>query len=224
MNIGLIIATKNEIQALSQALKTISVITDPLISTFRIKNNCFYTIESGVGEIRAAAATQELIMRSNPDLIINFGVCGGLNPDISSGEVVAVKSIVHYNRDISAVDNTEAERYEQYKSIYIPTNAELIDRVIDFMPNVRQVICASGDEFVADPKRKLELLKKYKAEICDMEAAGIQLTADKAGVPTLIIKAVSDDSKGGENEYWNTVETAAANCAKLLLQIIQGGI
>ena len=41
-----------------------------------------------------------------------------------------------------------------------------------------------------------------------MECAGVALTAKNAGVPVLVIKAVSD-GEGGVEEYHDTVEQAS---------------
>ena len=86
------------------------------------------------------------------------------------------------------------------------------------------VSCASGDKFIDGAKEKRALYLTYGTEICDMEAAGILLTANRAKVPALLIKAVSDGSSGGANDYWNTVDMVAASCAEALLTVLKGGM
>ena len=55
---------------------------------------------------------------------------------------------------------------------------------------------------------KENLNKTYGASVCDMECAGVLLTSLNAGIPTLIIKAVSD-GKGGADEFNRRVNTSA---------------
>mgnify|MGYP002934521608 CR=1 FL=1 len=54
------------------------------------------------------------------------------------------------------------------------------------------------------------------AQICDMEAAGILLTANMSNTPALLIKAVSDGVTGGAEEYHNTLDSAAESCLDAL--------
>ena len=76
------------------------------------------------------------------------------------------------------------------------TNTELINLATSISSELKEVICASADKFVSKPKVKKYLNKKYGAEVCDMECAGVLLTCDTAKIPCLIIKAVSDGEGG----------------------------
>lgn len=224
MDIGMVVATKNEMLALIEALPApqwAGEVNGFTVRTFRVGENNIHAVESGAGEIQAAAATQFLITGCLTHLIANFGVCGGLTQNIPLAQPVVVSAAVHYDRDISAVDGCEPERYEQCDGIYIKTSKELVDVAVKAEPGLHRVICASGDKFLANPDMKKMQFKKYGAEICDMEAAGILLTAKRAGVPVLMIKAVSDSSEGGADEYWNTVSVAAKSCVDTLLKVVK---
>ncbi len=82
------------------------------------------------------------------------------------------------------------------------------------------MICASADKFVGNPVRKAELHELYGAEICEMESAGILLTANRCQVPALLIKAVSDSATGGAEEFNNMANKAAWTAVSTLLKII----
>ena len=86
-----------------------------------------YILKSGAGEIAAAAGTQFLITKYGAEFIINFGVVGGLTPEMSLAKTCVVESVVHYDFDTSTIDNCEVGRYLEYPSIYIPAPAEFVD-------------------------------------------------------------------------------------------------
>ncbi len=180
-----------------------------------------YVISSGVGEIAASAATQLLISEFNVDMILNFGVVGGLTEDISKSRLCIVDSVVHYDFDTSEIDNCEPARYIQYPSIYIPSDRNLLKKAIEIEPTLKPVICASADKFVGDPERKKALHEKYNAEICEMEAAAIIMTCDRNHVPCLLIKMVVDGLFGGADEYSNAFMKYSTAAMDVLDKIIQ---
>ncbi|MBR6530180.1 MAG: 5'-methylthioadenosine/S-adenosylhomocysteine nucleosidase [Clostridia bacterium] len=177
-------------------------------------------VESGAGEIAAAAATQYLISTFGVELIVNFGVVGGLTADMAKTKVGIVERVVHYDFDTSAADGTEVGRYLSYPTVYLPATAELVEKALEFAPDLKRLTCASGDKFIASPKKKLELAHVFGADICEMEAAGIVLTANRSGVPCMLIKIVSDGIEGGAEEFYETKDTAAALCLEIIAGVI----
>ena len=223
MKTGMIVAMKSEIES------AISEFGTPLrkesefgmeVSVYKIGDNEVYLIQSGVGEIYAAGAAQYLITRYNVDAIVNYGIVGGLTEEMTLCRTAAVDKVVHYDFDTSEIDHCEPARYIDHPSIYLETDRRLLDRACKAVPELKRVICASGDKFVGDPEKKRELHEKYGADICEMESAGILLTADRAGVPVLMIKSVSDSLFGGAEEAERSVQKAAEECVKALMAVL----
>lgn len=177
-------------------------------------------LNSGAGEIAAASGTQYLISEYKVDMIVNFGVVGGLTEEMSKTKTAIVEKVVHYDFDTSAVDNCEVGRYVRYPDVYIPVDKALFDKAREMYPDLKPVICASGDKFVADPEKKRALNKQYGADICEMEAAGIALTCDRNGIPCLMLKVVSDGITGGAEEFVATIDEAAAICLEIVNEVI----
>ena len=224
MKIGMIVAMTDEVGALLRK------IGDPLraeefggytVRSYAVGKNELYVVKSGVGEIYASAATQMLITKYEVGMIVNFGICGGLTQDMSLKRAVVVEKVVHYDFDTSAIDNCEPGSYPDYPDIYIPTSPELVEAALEAEPALEKVICASADKFVADPLRKSELNRLYGAKICEMEAAGILLTANRAGVPVLMMKAVSDSVGGGADEFICMVNEAAESCVAAMMKALE---
>lgn len=177
-------------------------------------------LNCGPGEIAAASGTQFLISEYHVDVVINFGVVGGLTKEMSKTKVCIVEKVVHYDFDTSAADHTEVGRYLQYSDIFIPTTQSLHDKASDIHPELVSVVCASGDRFIADPKQKRKMHEMFGADICEMEAAGIVLTCHRNQMPCMLIKCVSDGIEGGFEEFQETVNGAADLCLEVVEKIV----
>lgn len=176
-----------------------------------------FAIHSSAGQVFAASATMLLINEYDVDVIINYGVVGALVESVKTFDKCIVEKVVHYSFDTSSADDCEVGRHLEYEDIYISTNKDLIETALDVDKNLKLVCCASGDKFVSDRKEKEYINKNFNAQICEMEAAGIVLTADRANVPCLIIKTVSDSLAGGAAEFKKTFY----ECSKLCIEIIE---
>ena len=178
-------------------------------------------VHSHAGEIRAAAATQLLISHFHVDMIINFGVVGGLTEAMSTTRMCIVEKVVHYDFDTSAADGDPVGKYQDYPDIYIPADPVLLQKALSLHPELVPVVCASGDKFVAAPEQKRELHHTFGADICEMEAAGILYTCNRNQIPCLLIKIVSDSVTGGAEEFWNRVNDTADLCLELVDELIK---
>lgn len=223
MKIGMIVAIADEIAALlgkiGEPVRT-EVSCGLEVSIYDMGGDELYVTQSGAGEIYAAAATQHLITGYGVELIVNFGICGGLTPEMSLCRICVVGSVVHYDFDTSPVDGCEVGRYIDYPDVFIPADRKLLRLATALRPELTEVICASGDKFIADEKRKRELNALYGARICEMESAGILLTANRCHVPALLVKAVSDSVSGGAEEFNKMACESARACVELTLEII----
>ncbi len=191
------------------------------VSLYKTPEYTLYALHSGAGEIFAAAATQHLIDCFGVDLILNYGVVGGLSPEMSVGRTVVVNSVVHYDYDVSAVDGVDRGQYADMTSRYITLDRSLVIRAQYVDRRLDAVVCASGDKFVADAAEKEWLRSEFRAEICDMEAAGIALTCQRNEKPCLLIKTVSDATKDGAAEYWRNKEDASDLCLGVLDKVVR---
>ena len=185
------------------------------------KDYTLCAVNAGAGELAAAAAAQLLISAFQVELIVNFGVVGGLTPEMAMARTVVVESVVHYDFDVSDWQDFEPGRYMQYPSPYIPATPELVDRACAIEPSLRRVVCASADKFVGTEEKKRALHERWGAEICEMEAAGVVLTCARAGIPCLLIKTVSDGITGGAEEFSREVERSAGLCLAVADRIIR---
>ena len=132
-----------------------------------------------------------------------------------------VESVVHYDFDTSAWDGCEVGRYAAYPTPRVPTTPEPVARALALYPELKKVVCASADKFVAGGEAKRTLHERFGADICEMEAAAVVLTCSRAGVPCLVIKTVSDGITGGAEEFSKELTRSAEICLSITDEIIR---
>lgn len=191
------------------------------VHTYENADFVMYVLDSGAGEIAAAAGTQYLISEFDADMIINFGVVGALTEEMATAELCVVEKVIHYDLDTTNWLNLPRGQYPDQPSAYVPADAELLARALEINPSLKKVVCASADKFVDAAEAKKELHSKYGADICEMEAAGIVLTCTRNNVPCLLIKAVSDSLTGGGAEFMTELKRVSAICFDVADKIIR---
>ena len=220
-NIGMVVAV--EINAVVEKYGTLTEvisITGYEIKKYVFENHNLFILHCGAGEIAAASATQLLISKFDVELIVNFGIVGGLTEGMKTLTTCVVEHVVHYDFDTSAADNIEIGRYMTYPSVLIPTTKKYVVKTMKEFPFVKNVICASGDKFIADKKEKQRLHEQFNADICEMEAAGIVLTCNRNKVPCLLIKTIADSILGGADEFRRQADISAKICLEITDKII----
>ena len=180
-----------------------------------------YAIHSGIGEIAAAAAAELLIDRYEVELVVNFGVVGGLTEEMAQTKTCVVTKVVHYDFDISGIDPLLPAQYPGFESVYIPADEGMVEKACGICPELKPVICASADKFVGNEADKTRLHEQYGADICEMESAAVLLTCRRNEVPCLMIKAVSDGLTGGGEEYYDALQECASLCLAVTDRIIR---
>ena len=80
----------------------------------------------------------------------------------------------------------------------------------------------SSDTFIADRESKKKLHDTFGALACEMEGGAIAQVAQAAGVPFLVIRAISDLADGSASESYAAFERHAAQLsAQMLLKFME---
>jgi adenosylhomocysteine nucleosidase len=190
---------------------------------YRYENESYtlHVIHSGIGEIAAAAAAELLIDRYQVEMIVNFGVVGGLTEEMAEAKTCVITRVVHYDFDLSGIDPVLPAQYPGYKDIYLPADETLVNKALAICPELKPATCASADKFVGNREDKERLHTLYGADICEMESAAVLLTCRRCEIPCLLLKAVSDGLTGGGEEYYEALESCASLCLAVTDQIIR---
>lgn len=153
----------------------------------------------GVGKVNAAMCTLALIVKYEPDFIINSGVAGSLSNLVSIGDIVVAAKSVEHDMNLTALGDIQGEvTFPDQKIMYFECDKKIsaeLAEVCSKIPstNVKTGIIASGDIFVSDRKKRLHIAKKFNALACEMEGAAIGHVCFCCNVPYGIIRAISDD-------------------------------
>ena len=145
-------------------------------------------IYTGVGKIQSTMTTVDVIKNIKPDLIINFGSCGALSPDLELGRLLSV-GVVHNDIDCTP-------KYEYGETPFQ-------DNLKDIRLTFSNVSCITTDRFY-DSSRK-DYSKNFKklvkkSHIVDMELYAIAQVCRNYKVECLSYKWISDH---GDISKWN---------------------
>ena len=189
--------------------------------TYQLGDDLLHVMNTGAGEIAAAAGTQSLISELECELIVNFGVVGGLTPEMSLAKTCIVEKVIHYDFDGGSYSGLSVGHYLGEPSPFVSPDPGLVAAAVDICPELKPVTCASADKFVEGAENKTYLNKTFGADICEMEAAGIVYTCRRNKVPCLLIKAVSDGITGGYEEFEREIDRVSDICLSVTESIIR---
>lgn len=130
----------------------------------------------GVGEAAAGRAARLLCDGHDPHWLVSAGFAGGLNPDLTRGQLIMPAHIVaeaHPQQPPHPVEATLAARFWQQ---HPPANTTLI----------------SVDGIVANPAAKAALRQATAADLVDMESWAVATVAETTGRGFLSLRVISD--------------------------------
>jgi len=224
MNIGIVVACKNEIDALlNSSIKYEKLADFPYeIYFFKYKRKNIYVALSGVGSIAASGATQYLISIYLVDLILNYGTCGALVDSLVGKQVVLIDGLIDYEFDTSAVDNCPKYTHVElgYASPLMKINNWSYEIVKNKLKECKCVNCLSSNKFISDPILKDKLANEFNTQICEFESAGIFLTCLKNKIDCIFIKSISDSKSENASSYIKNASISAIDAFNTILKII----
>ena len=146
----------------------------------------------GWGKISAAASTQYIIDIWQPELLINFGTCGGFEGEVERGTIILAEKTIVY--DIIEQMYDSEDHIAHYTTVI---DLSWLDT--DYPLPVKKSILVSGDRDLIQ-EQVPELNTQYGAIAGDWESGAIAYIAAKNGTQTLILRGVSDlvGESGGE--------------------------
>ncbi len=221
MKIGLIVAIETD-SIFAHYKKTQMLPCPKGFELFRTESgkNEIYILHTGMGEIASASGTQYLITACNVEIIVNFGVVGGLTGDMKKHKVCVIDRVVHYRYDCSEFLPLKIGQVDGHDSLFLPTDSVLVEKALALNPDLKKSTCCSGDRFVGREEDKKQLHTDFDADVCDMESAGIVLTCEANGIPCLMLKAVSDGLAGGAKEFFEELKDASLLCLRAADDVI----
>ena len=179
---------------------------------------------SGPGKVNAAACTQAMLMRWQPEAVINIGVAGALLDALNITNAVVASSCVQHDVDTSAVGDPKG-MVSGVNMIHFPCDAcirKMLEAAADEAGLIHtSMAIATGDRFVETPEEKRAIAAEFAAAACDMEGGAIAQVCVEMGAPFAAYRTVSDTVTGTGMEYLLTARMAAEASGKLLHCFLQ---
>ncbi|MDE6677143.1 MAG: 5'-methylthioadenosine/S-adenosylhomocysteine nucleosidase, partial [Clostridia bacterium] len=205
--IGAVIAMESEAEILldNMEIENIQTVYGKTVHFGKAFGKDVLLVICGVGKVNAAVGACAAILKG-ADVVLNFGVAGGLSPERTEiSEVYLIDKAVQYDFDLTQINGGEIgtlnEETENYLPLYAPASLDYPRRAL-----------ASGDRFNDSPNDH-KLLTELRADIRDMEGAAIAQVCKGAGIPCVSVKAISDVYGAGSTteQYGKNLRLALLN-------------
>ena len=179
---------------------------------------------SKIGKVFSTLTASTMIQKFGCDTLLFSGVAGGINPKLAIGDLIVANKLSQHDLDITAFGHPHG--FVPGGSVYVNTDESLKNIALEVAAEedikIMEGIIATGDQFVADEKRKEFIEKTFNADALEMEGASVAVTCDALNVPCLILRAISDtaDMDAGFN-FDEFLESSAKRSASFLMKIVE---
>ncbi len=185
--------------------------------------------QSGVGKVNAACTLALLLSDFAPGCVINTGCAGGLRANQKILDLVVPETIAYTDVDITPLGFDYGQMMGCEPRFH--ASPALLARFRSLVPDpALPVAChhgllGSSDSFIYR-QDQLESIRRHfgdEAQCVDMEGGAIAHVCTRFGVPFLILRALSDFPRQGDNalDFQRHLKQAAKNSATLCLRLVQ---
>ena len=218
--LGIIGAMDIEIQTLKEKIENLTVTEKTGTEYYEgtLQGLPVVLVKCGIGKVNAAIGAQILCDLFGVTHIVNTGIAGSLCAQQDIGDMVISSDVWHHDFDCVAFG------YPMCKIPGMPQSFAADEKLIALAKNaaeqtgsnVRIGRVASGDQFVADPQLKNQIISRTQALCTEMEGAAIAQTAYRNGIPFVILRCISDKAdNSAEMDYPSFEAMAAQRCAQV---------
>ncbi len=179
----------------------------------------------GIGKVFAAIATEAMILKYSPRLIVNTGVGGAAAIGLSPLDVVIADKLCQHDMDTSAIGDPKG-LVSGINVIYFeadPRAVEILTEAAKVMGVSHRIgTIATGDKFVSSLEEKTRINSDFGACACEMEGCAVAQTALVNGTKFAVVRAISDSADGSASmEYSKFLPEAARISTNLTLSLVE---
>lgn len=226
---GIIGAMDKEIDYFLVELKNTKILKKASMKfyTGTLSNKRVVIIRSGVGKVNAAACTQALIDKFNPEAIICTGVAGSLTKNLGPGDTVISRDVIQHDVDstifghkLGEIPNMGKIRFEASEPLI--QIAKKVHMEYFKNSNVAVGTVLTGDKFIANSDEVLQLSRTFGGLCVEMEGGAIGHVCYLNNIPFLIIRSISDSADDNATEiYRDFVDKMAEKSYKMVVNILK---
>ena len=201
--------------------------------TVEYANNKYYIAEylghqliiaySKIGKVFSAMTATIMIEHFGAEVLLFTGVAGGLQ-NLKVGDMIAATATVQHDIDITAFGYPYGKI--PISEVEIATSKELLvkaqDVALESNLDLKTGIVATGDQFIHSVEKKDFVIKGFDAKALEMEGGSVNLVCHEFGVPSLILRSISDTADGDAPDNFDEfVDMAAQRTANFVINLIK---
>ena len=225
MTIGIMGAMVEEIEPLLEFFKEYEVV--------EYAKNRYYTTNynghdiiiaySKIGKVFAALTATTMIEKFGIEKLLFSGVAGAIDDDLHIGDLIIATKLCQHDLDITAFGHPFG--YVPEGSVYVKSDSSLNNIAKDVAKDkgirLKEGIIATGDQFIADSKRKEWIRKTFNANALEMEGASVAVVADALDIPFMVLRSISDaaDMDAGF-DFDEFLKSSAKESAKFIISVL----
>jgi adenosylhomocysteine nucleosidase len=240
-----VIGIPQEIAPVEERLRpaTVTQIQGVVFTSGSIDGTPIVAARAGAGKVNAAFAATLLVDHFTPSAVIFTGTAGAIDTELNPGDVVIGTAVGYHDFGNITADGfvrspTRNAASGKLDPPLFPADPELLAAArraaatvkpskgpdstdTSVPPHIREGVIVTGDAFLANPARRVELRRELNASAVEMEGAAVAQVCARFGVPAIVIRSITDHADGGAaNNYRRYVDVAARNAAELTLALI----
>ena len=227
--IGLIGAMAIEVEALMDKLedrRETRVGMDTFVSGRLFGQEAVLAV-CGPGKVNAALCAQSMILRFQPEWVLNLGVAGAGEPGVSIGDMVIATAAVQHDVDTSPIGDPVG-MVSKINLVEIPCDEALrarLKKAASTLPDVKvhEGVIATGDQFINDGGVRARIHERFHAMAVEMEGGAVAQACHMHGVPCGVLRSVSDQANGQSEMDYPTFAALAAKHSQLVVERLLHG-
>ncbi len=250
MTVAVLTAIPQELGHLRDALEDGESVTAGPLTAYRgsLDGVPVLVAGAGIGKVNTALATTLLIDRLGASALIFSGVAGGLDPELSIGDVVIADHLVQHDAGwiehgrltpyhpghIPFFNPVDAFGYGLTPELRARAEAALTDLALppvsraagghDRPPRIVFGRVLTGDSYIHCEETRTRLAEEIGGRAVEMEGAAMAQVCAAFGVPWLVVRALSDlagrDSRIDFRAFVTDVAAISALIVRRLLPVI----
>ena len=227
MKIGIMGAMREEIAPILELVDEIDTEIDYAKNRYykaRYDGVSLIIAYSKIGKVNSALTAATMIEKFGIDILLFSGVAGAINENLHIGDLIIATKLCQHDLDITAFGHPYG--YVPESKVFVETNERLnsIARNVAKKLNKKLLsgVIATGDQFIADAKKKEWIKETFQADAIEMEGASVGFVCDSLGVPFFVLRAISDSADMDAGfDFDKFLETSAKESAEFLIEMIK---
>ena len=182
--------------------------------------------KSGEGKVNSAMTAQTMILKYNPEFIVNSGVAGGLHPDIKVLDIAIAENVCEHDYDISPL-GYEPGFLPQVNEIKMSCDSKLNSSIEASAKKVCNSkifkgTIASGDQFIATDVQKNRIKNVFGAIAAEMEGGSIGHVCTLNNTKFTVLRVISDNADGSADMSFEEFAKKASDLSiNIMLEFVK---